>query len=287
MNSWYCSLHDCLNEMSTRTQTDATEDPKLFQLIRQVSARVDGLFKSKRPFFLPYLEDDKFRVTSDRVNSFDNTFWFRRNLLALNLVTLGTEALTVGSAVEAWPTGITPYKYLRLMDYTRFWYDYCLSSTPQPLLVTILGIWGYNGDYANAWLTVTTLTADPLTGAAITVTDIDGTDGYGRTPWISPGSLLRIGSEFLLVTAVNTATNVATVKRGVNGSTGVGHAIGTAVEVWQVEDVVRRVVARQSAFLYARRGAYESTSITDAGVVNYPSDLLAELRAGLGVFSYE
>ena len=286
--SWYCSVADVKDEQNVTGAAQSAEDAKMFQTIRQVSQRLDRLFQAKRPLFWPYLEDDKFRVTPQRINSWDNTFYFERHLLSLNTVTYDTQALAVGSAVEAWPTGITPYQYLRLMDYSTNWYDYCVSQTnPTPIFITINGTWGWHTDYTNAWLAVDTLSADPLTTTTITVADIDGIDGYGRYPRISPGALLKIENEFLLVTATNIVANTATVKRGVNGTTAAAHAIGQTVSVWQTEDVIRRVVARQSAFLYARRGAYESSTVTDVGVSNYPSDLLAELRGAIHGLVYE
>lgn len=287
MSFFYCTLQDAKDEQNITSATNAAEDAKLFEKIRQVSQRFNRLFQARRPMFLPWLEDRKYRITTDRVNSFDNTFRFDDSLLALSTVTLGTTSLVVGSAVEAWPSIPTPYHYLRLLSYSNSWYDYCTTLTPTPLFVTINGTWGFHTDYDNAWLLTTTLTVDPVSGTTITVTDIDGTDAYGRSPWISPGALLKIESEFLLVTAINTTTNVATVKRGVNGTTGAAHAIGTGVYVWQVEDIVRRAVARQAAFLYARMGAYESSVVTDVGIAAYPSDLLAELRGVAQSLVYE
>lgn len=277
-SNWYCTLDDAKDVHKITSAPKAADDARLFQYIRQVSQRIDRLFQSNRPVFLPTIEDRKYRVTMERVNSFDNTFYFQDNLLALTSVTLGATALTVGSQVEAWPSIPTPYQYLHLISYSDSWYDNCWTTTPAPLFVTMNGTWGFHTDYANAWLSVDALTVDPLTGASLTVVDVDGIDTYGRAPRISPGALLKVDNEFMLVTATNTGTNVATVKRGMNGTTGVGHAIGSTVYVWQVEDVIRRVVARQSAFLYAREGAYESSTVQDIGIANYPSDLLAELR---------
>lgn len=286
MSQWYCSLQDALDEMGSRTN-NGVENKKLFEKIRQVSRRIDGLFQQPRPMFLPYVEDRKIRASGQVVNSYDNTLRLPTPLLALNSVTQGTTPLTVGSQVEAWVSGVVPYHYLRLLDYGLSWYRDCGCASPAPTFITVNGTWGYHSDYDEAWLLTTTLSADPSTGASITVADIDGTDGYGRSPWISPGALLKIEIEFLLVTAVNAGTNVATVKRGMNGTTAVAHAINTPVYVWQVEDTIRRATARQSAFLYARAGAYESSSVSDVGVVNYPSDLLAELRGIAQAFAYE
>jgi hypothetical protein len=285
--TWYCTLQDVKDEQNITSGPDAKEDAIIFERIRQVSQRLDRLYQARRPVFLPWLEDYKIRITSDVVNSFDNTLRLDRSLLALNTITHGTTALTIGTQVEAWPTGWIPYRYLRLMDYSRSWYSDCGGCNTSPLFVTLNGLWGFHTDYANAWLETTTVSVATSTGTTITVTNVDGTDGYGRSPWISPGALLKIEDEFLLVTAVNVGTNVMTVKRGMNGTTSVNHAIGTTIYVWQVEDVVRRAVARQAAFLYARRGAYESSVVTDVGIANYPSDLLAELRGIVQGLIYE
>lgn len=284
MSQWYCTLADAKDDLKAGVNT--VEDAKLFQLIRQVSQRVDRMYQARRPLFLPYLESRLIRADGHHINSTDGTFQLDGHLLALTSVLLGTTNQIIGTNVEVWPSIPSPYQYLRLLSNSGSWYDQCLNGSLTPLFVTINGIWGYHGDYANAWLLTTTLTADPTSGTTLTVTDIDGTDGYGRSPWISPGALLKVEDEFMLVTAVDTGTNVATVKRGMNGTTGVAHAIGTGVYVWQVEDPVRRVVARQSGFLYARRGAYESSAITDVGVINYPSDLLAELRGVIQGYVY-
>jgi hypothetical protein len=285
--TWYCTLADVKDEHNITSSPDAAKDADIFQKIRQVSQRLDRLFQAKRPMFLPWLEDRLLRVTGDRVNTYDGTLRLDSSLLALNAVTLGTQVLTVGSGVEAWPSIPTPYHYLRLLGNITDWYTYCSSAMPAPLFIRINGIWGFNTDYENAWLETTTVAIATGTSTTITATNADGTDGYGRSPWISPGALLKIEDEFLLVTAVNVGTNVLTVKRGMNGTTSVNHAVATTIYVWQVEDVVRRAVARQAAFLYARRGAYESSSVTDVGIVNYPSDLLAELRGIVQGLIYE
>ena len=282
--TYYATLADAKDEQLATTTTD---NAKLLQIIRQVSARVDGVFKVRRPLFQPYIENRQWPLEREHINSWDNTFWFSVPLLALTSVQVGDDVLTVGSTVDVWPSLLSPARYLRIDDCCQTWYDYCTSDCAPPL-VNMGGIWGFHRDYSNGWLSVTTLAAAPNASvASITVTDVDGTDAYGRTPWISAGALLRIDTEYLEVSVTDIAANTATVRRGVNGSTAAAHNNGTAVEVWQTEDVIRRAVARQSAFMYARRGAYESTSISDAGIVNFPSDLLAEFRASLGAYAYE
>lgn len=277
----YATLADArVHDKSTST----TDDAILLNNLRIVSRRVDRLFAArlstdKTPhYFAPYIAELQFMLDRTRINSLHATYRLAWPLLALSAVTAASEALVVGTKVEGWPTIRAPYPFLRLMDGDT-WYSFCPSSY-EPVLIQVTGTWGVNDHWADAWLDVTTLAAaiSDTTGTSITLTDIDGVDAYGRTPWISAGALLQIDSEWLEVTATDTGTNVATVRRGVNGSTAATHDNGATVSVYQVDEDLRDVVARQAAFKYARRGAFEQTTITDLGQIQYPADLLAELR---------
>lgn len=281
----YATLADGKAEMLASTTTD---DAKLLNNLRIVSRRIDMMFHSRRPYFAPWIESREFALSSNRVNSRERTFRLGSPLLALTGVTIGTEALTLTTQVKAWMPLDTPIRKLLLADGGDTWYGYC-DSSEDPLRVIVAGTWGYNRDWANAWLAVTTLGAAiaNATTTSITVTDIDGTDTYGRSPWISAGALLKIDDEYLEVTATNTSTNVATVRRGVNGSTAAAHDNGDTVSVYQVEEDIRQVVARQAGSMYARRGAYTATQITDIGAVTYPPDLLPELRNTIAGYAYE
>lgn len=280
----YASLDVTKNELKA---TSTVEDAKLYERILQCSARVDGLFQQRRPLFAPYIETRQFLLSPERTNYEWNTFYFGDFLLALTSVTVGGQALTVGSQVAAWPSLLSPIHRLRLTNLTDSWWNFC--TTPlAPILVEINGIWGLHRDYTNAWLKVDDLQGNITDSATtLTVADVDGADPYGRVPRLSQGHLLRIGTEYLAVASVNTSSNVVTVRRGVNGSTAAAHSTGDDVEVWQVESSVERLVARQAAFMYARRGAFESANITDIGQVEFPSDQLGEVRGIMQSFSYD
>ena len=284
--TWYATLADAKNEIKATTTTD---DAQLADKVRIASRRADATFRSHRPFFAPYSETREWLVVPSRVDSWLRLFHFDQSLMALSSVVVGTTTLTVGTTVEAWRSEPTAtFKKLRLMNSSDNWYRYC--NNDDPVLVTIGGFWGYQPDWDNAWDSVDTVQDDPSISAAasaLTVANVDGADGWGFTPRISRGSLLRIESEYLEVTATDVVTNIATVIRGVNGTTAAVHLKDVAVEVFRVHEPVRRAVARQAAFLYARRGAYESSSVSDLGVVNFPSDLLAEFRHIMMELAYE
>lgn len=285
MITYYASLADAKAELKAGTNT--VEDAKVLRHLRAISSRVDRLKQSRRPFFLPYIESREFRVNRESIDYWNNILTFDDNLLALTGTSVAGTTLTVGTTVEAWPTLASPYHQLRIIGWDSVWYSYYTDDN-EPVLCTITGEWGYHNDYANAWLSVDTLAANINASVkTLTVADVDGTDDYGFSPRLSAGSFIKVGTEYMWVVATNTTTNVCTVVRGVHGSTAAAHTATDPVYVWQVEDDIRRVVARQAAFMYARMGAFESANITDIGIVNFPSDLLAELRATVGGYAYE
>lgn len=287
----YATLDEVQSVMTaSSTAATAAEKNKLLADLRVVSRRIDREFQSKRPLFAPTVEARTLRVNSTLVNGYDGTLRLTDPLLSLSGVSIASTALTLATHVEAWPASLTPIEYLRLVNCTDYsWYhDPGCTDCGGPLTVTVTGVWGLHRDYANAWMAVDALAAaiTTTTATTLTVADIDGADLYGVTPRISAGSLLKIDSEFLEVTATDTGTNVATVRRGVNGSTAATHLISAAVSTWQVEEPIRRAVARQTAMIYARRGAYTSVEVQGLTEVKFPSDLLSEVRAILNDYAY-
>ena len=266
------------------TQTNL-DNSRLRNNLRIVSRRLDSKLGAKSALFVPTIEARDYLVTADRVNSVLNTFdlWhpYGGYLLSITSVTIGSTTLTVGTDVVAYPsTSVPPFKYLRLRN-GQTWYDYCSTNAYDPLTLTVTGIWGVHRDYANAWAKVDDITnAAGITASQTTFTgaDVDGADQYGITPRISAGNLVRVGTEYMDVTATDIATNTATVIRGVNGSTAAAHGLNDDVDVWQVEDPIRHIVARQTGLMYQRAGAYVTVEIQNlGGEIRFPADLLGEV----------
>lgn len=275
----YCTLADAKATMRADSTLD---DALLLSLIGQVSARIDLLMSTNTPYFQPYTDALEFEVVAQRVDSGRNAFILPPGspLLALTSVSLNGAAVTA----SAHPATRSPISMIRRTD-GGSWYE---NGTDDPPTVVITGVWGYHRRYAQAWSVVDALAAAVIstTATTITVADVDGSNPDGFTPRISAGNLIGIDNELLEVTATNTVTNVVTVRRGMNGTTASTHLIAAPVSVWQTDDNVRRVTARQAGLLYARRGAYEQQTITDVGVITYPADLLSELRGVLQGFQF-
>lgn len=275
--TYYCTLAEARSELMATANT--VEDNRLLGYVRQASARLDKLMsgKSNLPYFLPVLAAYKVPMNGKYISSTENSLLLKGLPPLLEISSVSADGSDVTSVVEGFPQGDSPIRKLRITSSGSSWYSYISSSDPAYVLVT--GIWGYHSDYANAWAQVDALAAEQdATTGSFTVVDVDGADPYGITPRISQGALVKIGSEFELVTDTDSALNTVTASRHWNGSTAAIHAIAAPVYVWQVEEPIRRIVARQAALMAARRGAFQVETVDGVGVVSYPQDLLTELK---------
>ncbi len=141
-----------------------------------------------------------------------------------------------------------PYSYLRLTGSSAFTWNM------SPLqAVTISGIWGWHDRPTEMWRTSgDTVQNNPfgISAATLTVTDADGADNEGSFPRFQVGHLLKIDSEYLRVTAVNTLTNVLTVLRAANGTTAASHTLNTPIYTYQPPAEVNDLAQRWASWLY-------------------------------------
>lgn len=201
--------------------------------------------------------------------------------------------LTAASSPQVlpYPQNHTSIKVLRLNDANNStsigWYP---TQLPFFDSISITGWWGYRKGYANAYIdSLDTVRDNPLSASAtsVTVTDTSGADAYFNTPRFSPGNLIRVDNELMLVAGTDIAGESLNVRRAQNGTTAVGHAQGTKINIWYPEEDVMDTVSRQAAYFYARRGSYESTVISGVATSTYPSDMVNELYAMLEGYQNE
>lgn len=284
---FYCTLTEAKAELKATTpgnaQFAAAQDERLLRHIRQVTDRVNLIMTghSRRQHFWPTIETRQTLIDAAHVNSRMNTFLLDQNSPLLGITTVTANGTAITSAAEGFPQGVSPIRTLRITSSGDYWYSYLTCADPG--YVSIAGVWGYHSDYANAWMQADTLSAaiTTTTETTFTVSNIDSSDLFGFSGRISAGSLVKIDSEYMLVTGVDISTNVATVRRGQQGSTAATHLVSAPVYTWQTEEPISRVVARQSGLLYAREGAYQVEILDGVGTISYPQDLLAELKATL------
>lgn len=283
----YCTLDEARAEIKAQSTVD---DEKLLRHIRVVSRRIDTLMapRSGLPLFEPYYEQRAIPLSGQAVNSSLNAFFFRAPLLSLSSISVSGSDVT--SSVEAYPLGVTPIRALRFVDGANSWYQF--PNGVNPVYVTITGTWGIRVRYESAWVAYDTIQTNPMApgDTSFVVADVDGDDPYGIGPRFSPGQLIRIGSgpEMMLVASTTVLSNTVTVQRQVNGTSlpAGNYAAGSTVYVFQPEDPIRRVVARQAALMVSRQGAFQVETLDGVGAITYPQDLLVELKDTLTEYMY-
>lgn len=250
------------------------------------SRRIDDLLASEVPYFLPWKETWDIPVDGTQINSRLGTLNLSRYLLELGTITVNGQDYSADASV--YPSTQFPIRTLRLSGCCKSWYDNCgdpCGAGGAPVITIDDGIWGYRRRGGQIWKQVGTLHA----GIDATVTDIavDSLDTApiplnGENAILSAGHLIRIGSEYMVKSYTPTGQ---TVERGVNGTTAMPHTALDPVYVFQVEEPIRRVAARQAGLLLARRGAYDIRNSNDVGTpISYPQDLLNELYGAVDFY---
>lgn len=291
ITSLYCTLADVKSELNADSTID---DKKVMRGIRQLSRRIDKMFRSNVALFVPNILTRQVMIDGVNVSSWNNTLMLRPTdatyapLLDPTGVTVNNRSLVIGTNVQSYPPLTSPITALQLIgDCCISWYDYCNAVTRGPRFATIAGVWGYNVDYANAWLAVDALDAGvDASVTTLTVDDVDGENPYGESPRISAGNVIQIDTEWMDVIDTDIATNAVTVIRGVNGSTAAAHSGGAVVSVYLVDENIRRI-CRQAANQYAKIGAFDIVKMNDFQTIQFAPDLLQEIADLLQMFANE
>ena len=292
--SLYASLDDIRSELNAEKTVG---DRDVMGYSRSFSRRIDRMFMERGSnLFVPTIATRSILIDGLNINSWNRTLALRTPdgvispILTMSAASIGSQALTIGTNVQLYPTMPSPYTALQLMgDTFNSWYDWC-SSTWGTRYVTVTGTWGYNSDYENAWVPATTLaenindTVKTFDVTSLVASD-EMSDEDGLPVTISAGSLIQIGSEWMNVVSVNTVTSTITVKRAVNGSTAAAHTSADVISVYMVDSAIRRAVTRQAAFMYARKGAFDTVRISDFSTITFPTDLLHEVNSLVGLYA--
>ncbi len=140
-----------------------------------------------------------------------------------------------------------------------------------PRAVEINGIWGWHDRWMQAWRDSGDTVRDSALSAdtgTISVYDVAGSDKDGFSPRFQVGQLLRIGDEYLRLTAIDRQNQRLTVLRGAQGSAAVAHQRGATIETYTASLPIRDLTVR-----YAELMIKSNSLLADA-----PSSLLERMR---------
>lgn len=279
----------------TEAQKPAGTDQLIMNYIRTVTRRIQNFGWNFEPIYYTR----KITANGQNVNSYLNALTLGDNLIELDSVVNDGTALTVGDNVLIYPgDGLYPIRQLRLSGCTGClsWFPRNCTTYPPVETISVTGWWAmhqYPDGVTGGWLSsgdeVENVDGISSSATSITVNDVDGEDALDRTPRFSPGNLIRIDNEMMLVLAAlqGESSGMLTVRRGVNRSVAASHSKDTAIYVWEAEEDIVNMATRQVCLLYARRGSYQQITTLPEGVsVTYPSDLLYEIKNTLNLYNY-
>jgi hypothetical protein len=230
-----------LDQLRARLNLAAADTSDNTRLLAALSAASAQIERAAGRRFCPRLAALQHNYTSALELLLDD------DLLELTALTNGDSSAISLSDVITVPDEF-PASLLRLTGSSAFVWDI------SPLqAITVTGMWGWHDRPAEMWRSSgDTVQDNPLDSSAtsITVSDADSTDAENETPRFQVGHLLKIESEYVRVTVVNTSTNVLTVLRGVNGTTAASHALNTPIYTYQPSADVNQLALRWASWLY-------------------------------------
>ncbi len=225
------------------SSSDTADDARLLVALQSASLQIERLANRR---FCP-----RVATVEHHVNIFDAAeLLLDDDLLELTALTNGDGSVISPNDIVTIPDsgGDSPISIIRLVNGAAFVWD----ETPIRA-IQVTGKWGWHNRWSQAWRnSADTVQNNPLSSSATTVTvaDADGADAENESPRFQVGQLIRIENEYLRVLVVNTATNVLTVQRGVNGTTAAAHNQGTAISVYQPPQDVLMLALRWAVWLY-------------------------------------
>lgn len=273
MPTTYCTLEDAKYEILAETG-DTLDEVIIKALIGWASSRVDLLLtETRKPIFAPSVDTKNLPLRSTWLRDSGVGYNPHFPILEVTSVLVNNTGDDLADDIE-----VDFNQQLRWIGTGAGFLELAYANGVSARL-HIEGIWGFQKDYASAWLKYDDLQADiDPTASTLEVADAGGASPNGITPRFTFGQYLRIGTEFMQVVDVDTDTDMLTVLRGVNGSLAASHSTGADIEVWQIEEPIRHAVMRQVGLLYQRRSAYHTQTIDGFGTAQYPEDLLGELQ---------
>lgn len=235
--------------------TATTDDARLLTMLKAASRAIDNI--CKRHFY-----------TISETRFFDGAvpLWID-DLLSINTSGLTTDE--DGNATFENTFATTDYILYPLNEYPKIKIelspdsDYGSFGYPQKGC-SIAGLWGY-GDgisvtpYTTSGDSVQDTGGISATATSITVTDADNFSA-GQNIVIPESS----ASEQCYVSAINSSTNILTVIRAINGTTGATHAKDKTIYIYDYPADIEQVCLEIACRLFAIRGkAFQSERLGD------------------------
>ncbi len=283
----YCTLQGARTQLMVRSGT-TTDDQKLADLIEVCSQSIRDYCGRD------FNEIAATLYFNGQVGKWNPTLSLKKDDLISVSTLLNGEGSTIAAAnYVLLPRGEYPKKGIRLTA-GNYWLAPNDSGTTCPTYpplmdeayaedaIAVTGLWGFNRQYSSAWKS-STLTVSGAHNASTTTLNLSA----AAAALIDVGNVLKIGTEYLLVTGPVVSTSAATaltVTRGYNGSTAAAMAGGETIYVWQMESVIELATRMTVASMYQQRSNAAGDRVTNdpIGGASIGVDIPAKAKKLLG-----
>lgn len=199
--------------------------------------------------FVPVYQTRVFDALGDHINT--RSLTVDADLLSVTTLTNGDGTTITADKFRLFPANAYPKGGIDLLLSGGTW----TYSTDYEGAISVAGEWGYHetGDY---WLDTLDTIQDAggisVAATTITVSDADGTGSDWRLRF-RRGLYIKAESEVMLVTDIDTTTNVITVRRAQLGTTAATHAQTTVLYNLMVLPDVEQTTLGLAIWLYRNR----------------------------------
>lgn len=274
MSALYASLRQARSELEIDAG-DTSGDSVLVDMLNFVSARIDAITGRS---FAPQRRARRFHALGSHIDEAYNALYLG-SLPILEITSLLVGGVELNPYDDEENTGdyffledASPYFNIALSAGAQArWSDRLLGNWRNSIRLT--GIWGYRSGYPTEGWQTNMLDSVGAIDAVETLIDVQPSDSF------SPGQRIRMGDEFMDITAVE--DTLLTVTRGAGGTTAASHTTDTAIDTWIPELPITRAALRWAAFLYKRRGHFSSLDIdavVGTVISRYPPDAPEEIQ---------
>jgi hypothetical protein len=225
--------------------SDTDDDTLLDRLIQQASQTI-AQYLGVIP--LPFIQTRLYDFLPGTITNWDRTLLLDAPLLELTTLTNGDGEAVSSSDYWLLPNNIYPKQAVTLKPSSYAYFQPpCGGDAAQAISVT--GIWGYVPHYAHCLLD--TGIDVPMGGITASATTLDL--GAGESAHFGVGSYVKIDSELVRVTGINSTTDVLTIKRGELGTTAAAHDAGAALLLFQQLADIQDACTEWAAYLYKQK----------------------------------
>jgi len=237
--------------------TDIVDDDLLLTCCEWARGQIDT--KTRRHFW-PKVATELYDVTGGR------ELVFRDDLISITTLTNGDSTTVSSDDYYLYPASGPPYGWLEIDESSGELFTY--TGSPQQAL-SLAAVWGYDEITADSGATVSS--AYSASGTSLTPSDMSV---------FAVGDLLKIGSDYLYVTALGSTT--LTVKPGVNGATSAAHDAAAVIYFVRFPDEIANIAMRLAAWRFKQmKLGFEKTANPALGVVTIPSAIPPDIEDDL------